>query len=336
VDFRLRGFIDYLADTTTTVRFRLIDEADQTAIWSQATERIAAERDHAAVEESLVLSTAATLLQPFGVIHARARVKHLTSPAGDVRYRCIIEASESLRSFDPVGHANARACLEQLTAEVPSFAIGMRYLAAIYLREFLFGVGPQPVAAGILDRALRVARRAVELHPEGSRPYNTLASVYLARGNTAQSLAASERAVALNKYDMAVLGDYGGRLISAGEFDRGIALLQRTAASGTVRPAPHHFYLFLGFYLKGDMPAAIGQAAQLSSDNYQLGLLARALAANASGNPDTARSLIAALVDLQPAWRDDSRGQLAKFFPNPTIVTRLSRDLTAAGLSPRS
>ncbi len=217
VDFRFRGFVDYLQDGTTTTRFRLIDEADHAVVWSSTTERIVLTRDHDAIEDSLVLATAATLLQPFGVIHTRARVKHLAAPGGDARYRCILEASESLRSFDSDSHIRARTCLERLTTEAPGFVVGMRYLAAVYLREFLFGSGPQPGAASALDQALRVARRAVELHPEGSRPYNTLASVYLAKGDVAQALAASERAVALNRYDMAVLGDFGGRLISAGD-----------------------------------------------------------------------------------------------------------------------
>lgn len=335
-DFSLRGFVNYLPDGTATVRFRLIDEGDRAVAWSTTTERIAATPDHDAIEDKVVLATAGTLLQPFGVIHSRARVKHLATPAGDLRYRCVIEASESLRSFDPVGHRNARLCLERLTVDAPSFFVGLRYLAAIYLREFLFGSGSRPAGVVMLNHALRTARRAVELHPEGARPYNTLASVYLARADAGRSLAASERAVALNKYDMAVLGDFGGRLIATGKIDQGMDLLQRAASSSTVRPAPHHFYLFLALYLKGDMPAATGQALQLTSDTYQLGLMARALVAQASGDRDAARTLIESLVALQPAWREDPHGQLAKFFPAAAIVDRLARDLATAGLAKRS
>jgi len=41
-------------------------------------------------------------------------------------------------------------------------------------------------------------------------------------------------------------------------------------------------------------------------------------------------------VALDPAWRDDTRGTLAKFFYAPAIVDRLSSDLAAAGLAGRS
>jgi TolB-like protein len=335
-DYVLRGGVDYLDDGTTTVRLRLIDHGNGAVVWSSTSERIVATRDHDAVEESIVLATAGTLVQPFGVIHTRARVKHLASSAGDPRYRCVIEASESLRSFDPQGHASARTCLEQLTADAPSFVVGLRYLAAIYLREYLYGLGSSPATAATLDQALRTSRRAVELHPEGSRAYNTLGSVQFARREFAQAFAASERAVALNKYDMAVLGDFGGRLIAAGQIDRGMTLLRRAAAAGTVRPAPHHFYLFLGLYMTGDMPGAAAQAAQLTGVTYPLGVVARILAAQATGDRDKARSLIDALVAAQPGWRDDPRGQLAKFFPEPAIVDRLTGDLAIAGLGGRS
>jgi hypothetical protein len=113
-------------------------------------------------------------------------------------------------------------------------------------------------------------------------------------------------------------------------------LLRRAAAAGTVRPAPHHFYLFLGLYMAGDMPGAAAQAAQLTSDTYPLGGVARILAAQIAGDRDKARSLIDALVAVQPGWRDDPRGQLAKFFPEPAIVERLAGDLAIAGLGGRS
>ena len=335
VDYRLQGFINYLGDNTTTVRFRLVAVGNGTVVWTNTFERLVMTRDHDAVEDWIVLRTASTLLAPFGVIHARARVQHLASQDGDPRYRCIIEASESLRSFDPQEHTRARACLEHLAADAPSFVVGLRYLAAVYLREFLYGVGPEIGETTVLDKAFRAARRAVELRPEGARAYNTLASIHLARGEVTQALAASERAVALNRYDMAVLGDFGGRLISTGETDRGMTLLHRAADAGTVRPATHHFYLFLGNYLKGNMSDATHEADQLTADTFQLGLIARSLAARAAGDRERSRRAFESLVALQPAWGKDLRGQLRRFFPSDEIVDRLDRDLAIVSANSR-
>ena len=332
-DYRFHGFINYLPDGAATVQVRLLDTQNGSDVWTQMFDRIEPRQDANAAEDSIVLATSATLFQPFGVIHARERVKHLATGEGDPRYRCIIEASESLRSFDPSQHLRAQGCLERLTAEIPSFGLGFRYLAVIYLRGYQFGVGSRPDGGPTLDKALQSARRAVELQPESSRGYNTLASIYLASGEVEQAFAASDRAIALNIYDMGVLGDYGGRMISAGEIDRGIALLRRAAGLGTVRPATHHFYLFLGNYLKGNLADAMYEANQLTSNTNPLGLLARALTAAQNGDHEKALNLLDRLVVLQPAWRNNPRGQLEKLFPTPAIVDRLAGDLIAAGLA---
>jgi hypothetical protein len=336
IDYRLLGSIEYLPDTTMTVRFRLVETATGNVVWSRAFERLFRARDPAATEDSIVLELAMTLLQPFGVIRSHERIKQLATGEGDPHYRCVIESSESLRSYDPDQHARARACLEQLTADDPGFVTGLRYLAAIYLREFQFGLGARPGNTSPLDGALRTARRAVELQPESSRGYNTLASVLLARGEIAPALAASDRAVALNKYDMAVLGDYGGRLISAGEIERGMNLLRQAGGVAVVLPSTQHFYLFLGSYLGGDLTQARYHAGQITGEGQPLGLLARALSAAASGEPARARQAFDQLALLQAAWREDPRGQLEKFFPAPAIVDRLVRDLAAAGLAGRN
>jgi tetratricopeptide (TPR) repeat protein len=318
----------------TTARRRsgsALDMQDGADVWSMTFERVEPKQDANAVEESIVRATASTLLQPFGVIHARSG-SSTRRPGRAIRAivafwrRRVIAFVRSRPTF-------ARASLSRAAhGGGAKFALGFRYLAVIYLRGYQFGTSTRPGGGPTLDQALQFGRRAVELQPESSRGYNTLASIYLASGEIAQAFAASDRAVALNIYDTGVLGDYGGRMIAAGEIDRGIALLRRAADSGTVRPDSHHFYLFLGQYLKGDWADAAYQANQLTSNTNPLGLLARALTAAQMGDREKALQVLDRLVVLRPAWRDNPREQLEKLFPTHTIVERLTNDLIAAGL----
>jgi hypothetical protein len=117
-----------------------------------------------------------------------------------------------------------------------------------------------------------------------------------------------------------------------GEVERGMTILRRAGESGGVRPAWHHFYLFLGNYLAGDLKEAAFQAGQITADDYPLGLVARAVAANRAGNPDQARRAVERLIEVQPAWRNDARRLLEKSIYKPAIVDRLLHDLAAAGL----
>ena len=330
-DYRLVGSLEY-GDTTTTLRFQLIDAAENTIAWSRTFVYPATAPDQGAAEDETVVALTNTLLQSYGVIRVRDRAKHLASPAGDPRYRCVLEAAESLRSLDSAAHERARSCLERLTTADPSFATGFEFLAIVYYREDALGYPARAGDPPALDRALRAARHAIELAPASARAYQMLFVVQYARHDITAAFAAGDKAIALNAYDMLTLAEYGGRLIMTGEVEHGMTILRRAGESGGVSPAWHHFYLFLGNYLAGDMKEAAFQAGQITADDYPLGLVARAVAANRAGNPDQARRAVERLIEVQPAWRNDARRLLEKSIYKPAIVDRLLHDLAAAGL----
>jgi TolB-like protein len=329
VDYRFVGSVDYGDDGSVRLRFRLIDAAAGNVVWTREVD-VAATDDPAAAQEAIVRELAATLVQPFGVIFAHGRAKSLGAGIGDPRYRGLLEAAESFRSFDPAQHARARTGLERLTLLDPSFALGFSYLAALYVREYLYGLDGHAAELPLLERALRAARRGVERDPESARAYEMLFLTLFARRDLPAAFAAGDKAIERNKYDMRAVGGYGQRLIAIGEIDKGMDMLMRAGDEGGVRPAVDQFFLFLGSYLRGDAAAAAFHAGQLTSDTFQLGLVARALVAVAAGDRDGARVALDRLVGLNPAWRDDPRGQLEKFFPAAFIVDRLAAGLAAA------
>ncbi len=137
----------------------------------------------------------------------------------------------------------------------------------------------------------------------------------------------------LNKYDMLALGEYGGRLILAGDVSNGMKMLREAGAHGAVRPAWHHIYLFIGSYIDGDMAEAVRHAKDIPNDNTALGQVARVLAAKAEGNEPELRKAIDRLSAVAPAWRRDPHAELARLIADEGIVDRLARDLAAAGVS---
>lgn len=329
-DYRLAGAVEYGSDNAN-VQFRLIDVAEGNVVWSRSFDRIAPS-DKGVAEEQIVFALADSLLQSYGVIRSRDRAKQLVSNVGDPRYRCVLEAADSIRTLNAAEHERAKACIDHLTAADPSFAIGHTFLAILYGREYLFGVPQRSDAEPVLDRALRAARRAIELNPASSRSWIVLMVVLFHRHEVPEAFAAGEKALALNKYDTLPPAEYGGRLILVGETERGLAMMRRAVGTNPVRPSWQHFFLFMGAYLSGDMNDAAYQAGQITEANYALGHLARALVASATGDAERARQAIERLVALQPGWRTGPRLELAKLSPNPLIVDRLAKDLTKAGL----
>ena len=336
-DYRFVGSVEYSDDGAARLRVRLIDTADDGVVWSRVFDRLTAGDDRSAAEEAVVRELAGTLLQPFGVIYAHQRGKVLAGTLHDPRYGCLVEVIESFRSFDTAQQSRGRDCLDRLTRRDPSFALGFSYQAALDLREYQYGrgAGGAPGDGSPLERGLVTARRGVELAPESSRAYEMLFIILFARRDLAAALDAGNKSIALNRYDMRSLGAYGSRLIASGDIDSGMAKLRQAGEDATVRPPFEEFFLFLGEYLRNDMPSATFHASQLTGDAFQLGLIARALAAAANGDRDAARRALDRLVALNPGWRDDLRGTLGRFFYAPAVIDRLAADLTAAGSAGR-
>lgn len=329
-DYRLFSSIDYNTEGASRLRFQLLDSTDN-LVWSKTIDRIS-DPDRNAAEDQIAGELAETLVQPFGVIYSDGRNKSIRNNRGDPRYRCVIEAIDSFRSFSKVQHANARSCLEKLTTEDPSFGVGFTYLAAMDLREYQYKLNIERGGLSPLDRALRAARRGIEVNPESSRAYELLFAVLFAKHDMSAAFAAGEKAMKLNRYDKRTIGAFGSRLIANGDIDRGLNMLAQAENDGRIIPAFEQFFLFLGYYMRGDMARAAFHSGQLVGSTFPLGLIARAVTAAARGDHDTARKDIDQLVALDPSWRDDLQGNLDRFFPSKEIVDRLTHALDAAGL----
>ena len=330
-DYQLSGAVEY-RDGQASVQFRLIDVGESNVVWSRSFDRLPAANE-GVTEDHIVGALTEALLQSYGVIRSRDRAKHLVSGAGDPRYRCILEAADSMRTLSHAEHGRARACLEKLTAFDPSFAVGYAFLAMLYGREHQHGVAPRPGEPPALDMALSAVRRSIELNPASSRAYVVLMLVLFHRREVEEAFAAGEKALALNKYDMLAPAEYGGRLVLAGHLDTGMALLRRAGEFSAIRPAWQHFYVFMGAYLGNDFKEAAYQAGQITADNYTSTHLARALIAVSAGDTERARQAVERLTQVQPGWRTQPRQELAKLSPSPKVVDRLARDLAKAGLA---
>jgi hypothetical protein len=332
-DLRFNGSIEYAEDGGSRLLFRLVDAADSSIAWSRVFDRVPPGDDQSSEEEKVVRELAGILLQPFGVIYAHQRAKVLSGTVTDPRYSCLVTVIDSFASFEPKQQARGRDCLQQLTARDPGFGIGYSYLAALDLREHQYGFGrhenedPPP-----LQRGLAAARKGIESNPESSRAYEMLFVILFARREIPAAFDAANKAITLNKYDMRSVGAYGARLIAVGNVERGLALLRQAGDDGTVRPPFEEFFLFLGEYLRGNATDAAFHAGQLTGDQFELGLIARALTAAAKDDRDAAMRALERLVALNPAWHDDLHGTLAKFFYDQAIIDRLAGDLAAAGL----
>lgn len=329
-DYRFSSTIEYNSDNTFNLSFRVVDALDGTMVWSRTYEHLDLAADPRATKSPAVREVATTLFQQFGVIQARERIKLAVARDADPRYRCVVEASDYWRSFDPALHGGVRACFERAVAEDPTFAGGFALLASVYLREYQFGLGERPGDPAALERALQMARRAIELKPDSARAHYVLLDVLIARGAIAEGLAAGKTALALNPNDPTGRIRYAFDLIALGEIDEGTVLLDEISDTGAIRQTEYDFARFLASYLSDDIAKAATYADRLPTKTFPLGHLARTLVASKRADKTLVRQSLERLIELQPAWRADPRGELKKFFPSTKIVEELAQELARA------
>ena len=329
-DYRLDGTVEYRGNGLVDLRVKLIDESDATVIWSRAFEKLFDTDGSGDTERRIIFELANAVAQPFGVIPANDRAKRVGTDVLDPRYCCLLESADALRSFDPAAHARVRAGLERLTALDPHFSAGFSILAALYGREFITGFGARPGDPPPLERALKAARRGIELKPQNARGYHILFAVLFFRGEKDAAIAAAEKAISLNPYDVLIRTEFGGRLIYAGEVDRGMTILRDAVGFGAILPSWSHFALFVGHYVRGEMVDARSQASQLTSETYVYGQLARALIARLDGDRTEFDRAKGAILALQPAWGADPRKEIGKVIIAPAIADRIATDFSGA------
>lgn len=331
--FALGGLVENHQDGTLSVLLRLSDLCDGTIVWSREFDGLQRGSDPSAAEIALVREIMAAIAEPYGVIQsrARARVTAAGGPAAAGAYGCVLMAYSYWRSNAPEDHLKARDCLEEAVANDSTFALGYALLAELYIDEVRNGANPQ---AGVpaLERALNSVEKAVELAPASAYVRRVLMDVHFFRGERVPAIAAGEAALELNPYDVDVLADFGGRLITLGETERGEAMLAKATRSATSMPPWGDYHRVIAAYLKGDAPAAAAAGDQIMGEGYAPGLLARALASHISGEDESAAADLKKLMALVPDWRTQPDAMIARFFPDPAIARRVRDDLRKIGL----
>jgi tetratricopeptide (TPR) repeat protein len=304
------------------VTSRLTHQPSGEVIWTRTFE---ASRDTQFVETDLARRIGTAVAQPYGVLAADLRRRSRV----DARARCLLTAHDYWRTPSVEAHAQARNCLEAFVAAHPDAATTLAALALIYLDEYRDGRNPRPDP---LDRALAVARRAIEIEPESARTNQALRAVLVARGDTAEARTIGKRLLALNPQDPDLLAELGSRHVRAGRYREGAELIDRAAEANPAYPPWYDFFRFLAAYMQDDWPAATAAADRIVAPDYVLGLVAKIVVARHEGHEDDVKALAARLMVLQPEYGRSTRGALGRWNFDGEIGERLVMALAAAGL----
>jgi adenylate cyclase len=311
VRYLVEGSVRRGADTIR-VSTQLVETETGSHLWSETFDRALTAENVFAIQDEIAAAIATTLADTYGVLRQEGLAAARRKPPGDLRsYDCVLLAMEWLRTLSLETHRTARDCLERAVENDPDYAAAWGELALMYVFEDSMGYDPRP---GSLDRALEAAQRGVELAPDDSFAHFPLAQAHYFRGELDAFRAAVERAIEGASKGSSRLAFAGLYLAYAGEWDRGLALIEEAKAFDPFFPRWYHFPEFFDHYRKGAYEAALATAQKVNLPDYVWAQALIAAAYGQLGRADQAQPIVKQILELDPDFEATARANRWKFF----------------------
>jgi TolB-like protein len=211
-------------ENTIRVTARLVDGTTERQLWGSTYDRDLTTVDIFSLQDDITRRVVGIISDYYGVI-ARTNMESIERKHPDEfdAYECVLRARKYAHSHTQEDHLIARDCLEKTIEQDSTYVDALAWLAFLYREEYFHDYNQKPHA---LERALKLARKAVDLDQLNQQAYRSLAVAYFGLKNVDEFFIAAERAIELNPNNPGVIGGLGIQFACAGEWERGINLLE--------------------------------------------------------------------------------------------------------------
>ena len=314
------------------INVQLVDAASGAQLWAETYNRELGEGGPFETLDDVTDRIVATVAGGHGVL--------VRSMATATREKPLEEASASQlvsRWFTYVlqlkaeEHARLRAAFERVLDREPNHADAWACLSNLYCWEYVHRLNPLEKP---MERALEAAWRAVTINPDCQLGWQQLAEAhFFARDYTAFRDAA-ERAMALNPRNSHTRAYLGLLIAFSGEWDRGLALVQRAMALNPHFPDWCYLPYFYNHYRKGEYEAALQALKKINMPEDPWPQMGIAATCGQLNQQETARAAIELVRKHQPLYLDLKyyREDAEKWFADTSIVEQLFQGLRKLGV----
>ncbi|MEK1889269.1 MAG: adenylate cyclase [Phyllobacterium sp.] len=320
-----------VSDNRVRVTARLLDTATDAILWSETYDDDLRSRGLFAIQTDVAGKVAKAIAQPYGII---GQVNTANPPPDDLdAYGCTLRFYGYRAELSMERHENVRDCLESAVARYPSYATAWAMLSIVYLDEDRFGYNPQSSAPTPLERALKSARRAVELDPDNVRALQALMTALFFNHQLAESMRVGEQALAINPNDTELMGEFGVRLAMGGEWRKGAQVLDQALAFNPGGAGYYHGNRALAAYMVEDYDTALVEIRQANLQKFPLFHLVAAVIYAEKGLMTDARREGATFVAMRPGFLANLVSELNLRNIRPGDQARMIAGIRKAGLA---
>ena len=332
VDFVLEGSVRK-SSRSVRVTVQLIDAATDGHIFAERFEQPCTPEGVFEIQDEIAGLVAGRVADRYGPLGRYvARASRAGQPSRWETYLWIVRFYDYYAKHLSELHLEVREGLERALEADPDSSDGWAALAAVYLDEHRLNMNRRADFPA-LDRALETALRSVALDPDNAMAYQFLALTYYHRHEIADFRVAAERAIELNPGHADVLADIGFCYAYTGEWDRGIALLERAQEISPVHPGWYHMPAAIRHLLDGDPDSAILEMRKSPMPGFFWYHALMACFFARAGRESEAAGEVQELLAVFPDFADKVQDEVRLWLDDEEVITAVCAGLRKAGLA---
>jgi adenylate cyclase len=250
------------------------------------------------VRDRIVEQIVAAVGSSYGVIFRALARASSGKPAADLSvYEAVLRHSSFLMVGTPDAYFAAQKALEHAVSVDPEYAPAWAALGGTYTNAYTLGLG---TVENPLDEAMACVNRALRLDPLCQAAYSNLAGIYFQYRNREGVIRTCDRILDLNPNEAAMVGVAGFWLAQVGEFERGLAYLDKSIELNPYFPGWFHYPYFLYHFSQGEYEHALMAAYEFNMPDFFWDPLLRAVALSQLGRLSEAKVAFTELLRLKP------------------------------------
>lgn len=315
------------------VTAQLIETLSGKHLWAETYDRDLSVQNVFEIQDDIAERVAASIAQPFGVL-SRAHLtssRHQPTESWDA-YQCYLHFWAYVHAIAPDRHLKAREKLEEALGVDPACADALAALGYLALEEYRFDWNRISEQGDPLDRAEVLARQAYDIDSTCMLALLTLSAIYYHREQPERAQEFCERGLPLNPNNAEFLCEYGLILSYIGDWDRGLALIEKAMALHPRFNTLYFTVFTLHAVLQGDDQKALAYARRIEKPKMYWDPLFRAAVLGLLDRTGEAEDALGELKAIFPDIDQALGREFAKWPIDQRIVARMTEGLVKAGL----
>ena len=292
------------AASALRLNVRLVDTRTSAHMWAETYDR-SLEGDPFALQDDFAARVVATVADTNGVLVRSLAVSLSDRNTDELTVgELVLRFYGYSQHFRPEEHRRLRTAFERALGREPGHALGWACLSMLYEQEYSQLLNPLP---GPLRRSREAANRSVELDPTCQAGWGALAALHFFERDVNGFRVAAERVVALNPLNTTSMSFVGMLLGYAGDWDRGVELVERAMDLNPHTPRWLHYVLATNHYRKGEFEKALVEAKRSNLAQFVWTPLCVAVAAGQLGLAADARAALDLIREHYPTYLQPDR-----------------------------